>query len=144
MKKTLFSRLADINIRLSEEKSQNFFQVKSSSLKFLEGLQQSLQQLQEQLPDPEQNRAMFQSWWQTNHLAWTEQLRTAIALHRNIQSRWHFSPEQQEVMQRCYDANQLLIDCLNSNCEVTVAVRREIEAALLLPQKELEEREWDK
>ncbi len=40
------------------------------------------------------------------------------------------------------DANQLLIDCLNSNCEVTVAVRQEIEAALLLPQTELEEREW--
>ncbi|MBE9166678.1 NACHT domain-containing NTPase [Pleurocapsales cyanobacterium LEGE 06147] len=106
------------------------------------GLQQSLQQLKEQLPDPEQDRARFRSWWQINHLAWTEQLRTAISLHRNIQSHWHFSPEQQQVLQRYYDANQLLIDCLNSNCEVTVAVRREIEAALLLPQKELEEREW--
>ena len=107
------------------------------------GLQQSLQQLKEQLPDPERNRARLQSWWQTNHLAWTERLRTAISLHRNIQSRWHFTPEQQEVLQRYYDANQLLIDCLNSNCEVTVAVRKEIKAALLLPQKELEEREWE-
>ncbi|MGL6344899.1 MAG: NACHT domain-containing protein, partial [Waterburya sp.] len=108
------------------------------------GLQQSLQQLKEQLPDPEQDRASFQSWWQINHLGWSERLRTAIALHRNIQSHWHFSPEQQQVLQRYYDANQLLIDCLNSNCEVTVAVRQEIEAALLLPQSELEEREWDK
>lgn len=107
------------------------------------GLQQSLQQLKDQLPDPEHNREIFQSWWQTNHLAWTERLRTAIALHRNIQSHWHFSPEQQQVLQRYYDANQLLIDCLNSNCEVTVTVRQEIEDALLLPQKELEEREWD-
>jgi predicted NACHT family NTPase len=108
------------------------------------GLQQSLQQLKEELPDPDRDRVRFQSWWQTNHLAWTERLRTAIALHRNIQSHWHFSPEQQQVLQRYYDANQLLIDCLNSNCEVTLAVRQEIEAALLLPQKELEEREWDK
>ncbi|PSB07085.1 NTPase (NACHT family) [Pleurocapsa sp. CCALA 161] len=108
------------------------------------GLQQSLQQLKEQLPDPEQDRARFQSWWQINHLTWTERLKTAIALHRNIQSHWHFSLEQQQVLQRYYDANQLLIDCLNSNCEVTVAVRQEIEAALLLPQSELEEREWDK
>ncbi|BAU66354.1 unknown protein [Stanieria sp. NIES-3757] len=106
------------------------------------GLQQSLQQLKEQLPDPASDRARFQSWWQTNHVAWIERLKTAIALHRNIQSHWHFSPEQQQVLQRYYDANQLLIDCLNSNCEVTVAVRQEIEAALLLPQKELEEREW--
>jgi predicted NACHT family NTPase len=108
------------------------------------GLQQSLLQLKEELPDPDRDRARFHSWWQINHLAWTEQLRTAIALHRNIQSLWHFSPEQQQVLQRYYDANQLLIDCLNSNCEVTVAVRQEIEATLLLPQKELEEREWDK
>ncbi|WP_276750717.1 NACHT C-terminal helical domain 2-containing protein [Chlorogloeopsis fritschii] len=41
-----------------------------------------------------------------------------------------------------YDANQLLLDCLNSNCEVTAAIRQEIEATLLLPQKELEDREW--
>jgi predicted NACHT family NTPase len=108
------------------------------------GLQQSLQQLKEQLPDSDRDRERFQPWWQINHLAWTERLKTAIALHRNIQSHWHFSLEQQQVLQNYYDANQLLIDCLNSNCEVTVAVRQEIEAALLLPQKELEEREWDK
>lgn len=108
------------------------------------GLQQSLQQLKEQLPDPEQDRATFQSWWQINHLAWTYRLRTAIAFYRNIQSHWQFSPEQQQLLQHYYDANQLLIDCLNSKCEVTIAVRSEIEAALLLPQKELEEREWHK
>ncbi len=108
------------------------------------GLHQSLQQLKEQLPDPEQNKAIFQSWWQSNNLAWTEQLKTAISLHRNIQFHWEFSPEQQQILQHYYDANHLLIDCLNSNCEVTVAVRQEIESALLLPQKELEKREWDK
>jgi predicted NACHT family NTPase len=107
------------------------------------GLQQSLQQLQDQLPDSKQDREGFQEWWQTNHVAWSERLREAIALHRNIQHPWHFTTEQQQVLQRYYDANQLLIDCLNSNCEVTAAVRQEIEAALLLPQKELEEREWE-
>ncbi len=106
------------------------------------GLQQTLQQLKDQLPDPEQDRERFQEWWQTNQLAWTERLRSAIAKHRNIQHNWDFSPEQQQILQHYYDANQLLIDCLNSNCEVTVAVRQDIEAAFLLPQKELEEREW--
>ncbi|UBF24405.1 NACHT domain-containing NTPase [Kovacikia minuta CCNUW1] len=62
--------------------------------------------------------------------------------HHSTQSDWDFSPEQQEILQRYYDANQLLLDCLNSNSEVTAAVRQEIEAALLLSQKELEEREW--
>lgn len=34
------------------------------------------------------------------------------------------------------------IDCLNSNCEVTTATRQEIESTSLLPQKELQDREW--
>ncbi|MBW4535122.1 MAG: NACHT domain-containing NTPase [Pleurocapsa minor HA4230-MV1] len=107
------------------------------------GLQQSLQQLKDRLPDPNRDRAAFQSWYQVNYLAWNEQLKTAIALHRNLESNWHFSPEQEEILQRYYDANKLLLDCLNSNCEVTATVRQEIEAALLLPGKEIENREWE-
>lgn len=67
---------------------------------------------------------------------------TRTTQHHSAQHDWHFSPEQQEILQRYYDANQLLLDCLNSNSEVTAAVRQEIEAALLLPQKEREEWEW--
>jgi hypothetical protein len=44
---------------------------------------------------------------------------------------------------KCYNAiDQLLIDCLSSNCKVTVAIWQKIEATLLCPQKELEDREW--
>jgi hypothetical protein len=65
------------------------------------------------------------------------------ARYHNIHHPWQFTPEQQQVLQRYYDANQFLIDCLNSNCEVTAAIRQEIEATLLLPQKELEDREGE-
>jgi predicted NACHT family NTPase len=71
-----------------------------------------------------------------------EQLRSTIAHYRNIHHPWQFTTEQQQVLQRYYDANQLLIDCLNSNCEVTTAIRKDIESTLLLPQTELEDREW--
>ncbi|MBD1846015.1 NACHT domain-containing NTPase [Cyanobacteria bacterium FACHB-63] len=106
------------------------------------GFYKSLQQLRDQLPAPNENRERLQDWWQANYSAWVERLRATIAQHRNIQHPWQFSPEQQQVLQRYYDANQLLVDCLNSNCEVTAAIRQEIEATLLLPQKELEDREW--
>ncbi|MBD2525405.1 NACHT domain-containing NTPase [Nostoc sp. FACHB-133] len=105
------------------------------------GLHQVLQQLKDLLPDPEQSRERIQTWWQKSYPAWMEQLKTAIAKHRNIQYHWHFSPQQQQVLQQYYDANQLLIDCLNSNCEITDVVRQEIEASLL-PIKELSKREW--
>jgi predicted NACHT family NTPase len=106
------------------------------------GLYKSLQQLREQLPNPNQNQEKFQIWWVAHYSAWVEQLKTTIINYRNINHQWQFSAEQQQVLQRYYDANQLLLDCLNSNCEVTAAIRQEIEATLLLPTKELEDREW--
>ncbi|WP_414544174.1 NACHT domain-containing protein [Nostoc sp. CCY0012] len=104
------------------------------------GLHQALQQLKDLLPDPEQSKERFQTWCQRSYPAWMELLKTAIARHRNIEHHWHFSPQQQQVLQQYYDANQLLIDCLNSNCEVTGVVRQQIEASLLLPRKELSKR----
>lgn len=106
------------------------------------GFYKSLQQLRDQLPASSQNRERLQDWWQTNYPAWVAQLRGTIAHYRNIHHSWEFSPEQRQILQHYYDANQLLIDCLNSNSEVTTAIRQEIEATLLLPQKELEDREW--
>jgi predicted NACHT family NTPase len=101
----------------------------------------SLQQLQNQFPR-DQNEARFKAWWKAHHATWSTQLETAIAHYRQIHHRWQFSPEQQQTLQRYYAANQLLLDCLQSNCAVTAAIRQEIEATLLLPQKELEAREW--
>lgn len=106
------------------------------------GFYKSVQQLKEQLPPPSQPQKQLQNWWQKNYSDWVEQLRSTIIDYRNIQHPWQFTAEQQEMLQRYYDANQLLIDCLNSNCEVTASVREEIEATLLLPQQELEFREW--
>ncbi len=106
------------------------------------GLYKSLQQLKDQLPTPSQGWERLQAWWQQNYPAWVERIRGEITHYRNIHHPWKFTPEQQQALQCYYDANQLLIDCLNSNCEVTSAIRQEIEATLLLPQKDLEDREW--
>ena len=105
-------------------------------------LHKSLQQLQGQVPSSEKNQKRFQTWWQAHHATWEEKLRKAIAQYRHLDQNWQFSPEQQQVLQRYYSANQLLLDCLHSNCEVTATIRSEIEATLLLPQQELEAREW--
>lgn len=105
-------------------------------------LHKSLQQLRDEFPEPNQNREQFEIWWQAHYSSWDEQLKTTIINYQNINHHWQFSPEQQQVLQRYYNANQLLLDCLNSNCEVTAAIRQEIELTLLLPQKELEDREW--
>ena len=106
------------------------------------GFYKSLQQLKEQLPASHQSQEQLDTWWQNNYAKWVKQLKDSVAKYRNIHHSWQFSSEQKQVLNRYYDANQLLVDCLNSNCEVTEIIRKEIEATLLLPQKELTDREW--
>lgn len=106
------------------------------------GFHKALQQLQTQLPSPGQSQARFEDWWQAHHATWAAQLRTAIDHYRQIHQHWQFSAEQEQVLQRYYAANRLLIACLHSDCEITATIRQEIEATLLLPQTALEEREW--
>jgi len=60
--------------------------------------------------------------------------------YRNIGHNWLFSEQQKELLSQYYDANKLLVDCLNSGCNVTPAVREEIEETLLLPIAEIEKR----
>ncbi|MBW4465435.1 MAG: NACHT domain-containing NTPase [Pegethrix bostrychoides GSE-TBD4-15B] len=106
------------------------------------GFYKSLQQLQMEFSPPGQTEERFQLWWQAHHGAWATKLKSEINSYRQIHHHWQFSLEQQQMLQRYYDANQLLLDCLNSSCEITATIRQEIEATLLLPQRELEDREW--
>jgi predicted NACHT family NTPase len=92
--------------------------------------QRNLQDLRQQLPlsfnAPEQ-------WWNNEHPTWVNQLRTVIIEHRNIGHEWQFNNEQKKKIQQYYDANRLLIDCLNSGSYISHDVRQEIEKNLLLP-----------
>ncbi|MBW4597628.1 MAG: NACHT domain-containing NTPase [Brasilonema angustatum HA4187-MV1] len=95
-------------------------------------LGRSLQQLKDQLPNPEDEEA-YEQWWQENGSTWTEQLRAVMIEHRNIGHDWQFTDAQNELLEQYYDANKLLVDCLNSDCYVSREVRQEIEDTLLLP-----------
>ena len=98
-------------------------------------LQEALQNLKIQLTqlDGSENLA---SWWQANSSTWTEELRTAMIRHRNIGQNWNFTLQQQQTLQQYYQANQFLLECLNSNCQVSPNLRAEIQQTLLLPISE--------
>ncbi|MBD1857990.1 MULTISPECIES: NACHT C-terminal helical domain 2-containing protein [Leptolyngbya] len=95
-------------------------------------LKRKLQQLKAQLPSTE-NKEHFRQWWKTNGQDWSERLRTVIIQHRNIGHNWQFTFSQRKLLNQYYDANSLLVACLNSDCYVSREVREEIEATLLLP-----------
>lgn len=61
-------------------------------------------------------------------------------ISRNIGYDWQFSDEQKKLLKRYYDTNKLLVDCLNSDCSVSLEVQQEIEDTLFLPMAEIEKR----
>jgi predicted NACHT family NTPase len=101
-------------------------------------LGEALQELKEQLPDLDTNERRFRQWWEANGQAWAEKLRSMLIEHRDIGHDWQFSDEQKKLLKQYYDANKLLVDCLNSDSYVSREVRQEIEETLLLPVAEIE------
>ncbi|MBD2429168.1 hypothetical protein [Phormidium sp. FACHB-1136] len=99
-------------------------------------LQLKIQALRAELPNRDDEKALIQ-WWFTNGTNWAERLRTVMIEHRNIGHDWQFSEAQKEKLCQYYDANKLLVDCLNSGCRVTQTTRQYIEDTLLLPLIEI-------
>ncbi|HEY9614135.1 NACHT C-terminal helical domain 2-containing protein, partial [Allocoleopsis sp.] len=62
-----------------------------------------------------------------------KRLRAILIEHRSLGHDWQFSEEQKKLLKQYYDANKLLVDCLNSDCYVSREVRQHIEDSLLLP-----------
>ena len=98
-------------------------------------LKYSIQQLRDQIPDLYGRE--FLTWRVIEGRAWVKKLRTVLIEHRNIGHDWQFSDGQKQLLEQYYDANKLLVDCLNSDCYVSRDVRQEIEDTLLLPMSEI-------
>ncbi|MEJ6481358.1 NACHT domain-containing NTPase [Nostoc punctiforme UO1] len=141
-----FSRSVDLSLCLDLSRSLDLCLDLSHSLDLCldlsldPELKNLLQKLREQLPST-QDKQEFQKWWLANEKTWCEELREVMIKYRNIGHDWQFSNEQKELLQQYYDANQLLVDCLNSDCYVSREVRQQIEDTLLLPLAEIKQRQ---
>ena len=62
----------------------------------------------------------------------TDQLRSLMIKYRNIGHDWQLREEQIELLRQYHDANEFLLECMDSDV-VSQDVRQEIEEALLLP-----------
>jgi len=97
-------------------------------------LSRILKQLGEEIPERSYET---QARWKEEGEHWVTKFRQIINEHRNIGHDWQFSNKQKKLLRQYYDANKLLIDCLNSDCYVSRDVRQEIEDTLLLPMSEI-------
>ena len=90
------------------------------------------QVLKNDCPDPDEDFRQFCNWWKTNYEQWTKELRQVCIDYRNIGHDWQFTKEQIKLLNQYYEANLLLVECMNRS-NISEQVREEIESTLLLP-----------
>jgi predicted NACHT family NTPase len=90
--------------------------------------------------DPHQEWKKFKQWWQTNGKNWSEKLKFFMIEYRNIGHDWQFTQEQYLLLKQYEDGNRLLLDCLNSNYNMSEKIKQEIYEFLLIPNIEIEKR----
>lgn len=94
-------------------------------------LQESLQKLKLQTPQPEKDPEIINIWWAENQQTWTEELIAILQKHDNKGHNWDFTTEQTRSLWQYYEASQLLVDCLNSSYELNPEMRSLLEEKLL-------------
>ncbi len=96
---------------------------------------QRIQTLKDKFPKnwEDLNYEDYKIWWDLNEKKWIKEYHQAIIENRNIKLDWNFTGMQREKLRQYYEVNELLVECLNSDCNVSLEVRQKIENTLLLP-----------
>ena len=98
-----------------------------------------LADLQSQLESIENlPREQKKEWWKNEGQGWIGSLRAVMIKHRNIGHDWQFSDQQNVLLQKYYDANLRLAECLKTDCYLSREVRQDIEATMLRPIAQIE------
>jgi predicted NACHT family NTPase len=104
-------------------------------------LKNRIQVLHNQLPQNfSENRENFKIWCSEYGAQWMRDMHTVMDEISDFTRSWRFNNEQTHLLQKYYDANLLLVECLNSDCYISRPIRQEIEDTLLLPIAEIEKR----
>lgn len=109
-------------------------------------LKQKLISLETELPnfDEFKNRddwlEEFRYWWFCTGDRWLQDLQEILMKYCDIGYNWDFSEEQQILISDYYYANDLILECLQTDCRLNYKVRQEIEDTLFLPIAEIEKR----
>lgn len=127
---------------LSDPRWREIFLLTVTMLRSADVLLQLMKQEIDAIVAQEPYLQRFLTWVNQSLAALPQATTTRTAESFITQPDWYFNLEQQEILHEYYEANQLLLDCLHNSCEVTAAVRQEIDATLLRPQQKLEKGEW--
>ena len=94
---------------------------------------QDQDQDQDQEQEDDENNEKFNNWFETDFPNWFEQVNVVTTEERNIGYNWQFTEESKSQLRQYYDANKLLVDCLNISRSLSPTMRAHIEETFLLP-----------
>ncbi|WP_223280320.1 NACHT domain-containing protein [Nostoc sp. PA-18-2419] len=81
----------------------------------------------------------YYHWYKNDSGAWANRLKELNQKYRNIDYDWPLNNAEEWGLLRAYCyANKLLLDCLNTQCYVSLDTRQYIQSTLLLPFNEIE------
>jgi len=96
-------------------------------------LWQALQDLKAQLPQPDSDREMLQTWCQQHGQLWQAGLQKLMIEHRGFQAQWLHGLDQQETFNQYHTALQIIVECLYGDCYVSPPIQAELETKLFAP-----------
>jgi nucleoside phosphorylase len=103
-------------------------------------MKKTLEKLQAELPDKNGDTESKLNWSKTHGKAWGEQVKELIVKPHKMGHHYSKLNEgQKQLLQQYYDANLLLVECMNI-ANMSPEVRAEIMDTLLLPLAEIEQR----
>jgi predicted NACHT family NTPase len=106
--------------------------IRSLNPEMLNSFKQIISQLPKP-PDDKKDTIKNQEWWQVYEKIRIEKTRTVMIKYRNIAHDWQFIDKHKQLLKQYYDANKLLVDCMNNSCVVSNEARKVIEDTLLFP-----------
>ena len=95
-------------------------------------MEQALQSLKQQLPDPAKGKEHLLDSWSANGDSWVQKFRSLINEYRYDGISWNFSSYQQELLQKYYLANQFMLECLDRKFNLTPTTQKAIEDNFLI------------
>ncbi|WP_233258384.1 NACHT domain-containing NTPase [[Phormidium] sp. ETS-05] len=96
-------------------------------------LETAILQLKAALPDLSDKSTVCVHWWQQQGSHWLQEFAAVLQKHRQLVTTQLFTPEQIATLRHYYQTNKLLMDCLTSDCNCSIALKADIAANLLLP-----------
>jgi hypothetical protein len=90
-------------------------------------------------PENIRNYPDFLEWWSTQGSDWSKEFLSARIIYSNIFQDLQFTDQDEESLKEYYEANKLLIECMNGFS--SAEVRQKIQETLFLPSYKIYQRD---